>query len=327
MARSPRLFIPGAVYHVYCRTARGEMVFSDHTEAAEFVDTVADVKRLHGFFVLAWCLLGNHYHLVVRTRDTPLWRSMARIQCRIARGHNRRRRVLGRLWQSRYKARVVRDEDSYRQLLAYVHLNPVAAGLVEDPSAYRWSGHSALLGKRPARLIDLREALLGFGETPMAAREAYLEQVRVVAEARWLENGVRLLPWWEGVSNDDQLIEAEVAGNAVDFRGENVALTSDGKVGLDDAAIAVCRVANTTVEALWGRSRSTEVAVARKAFAVLTVEHLGHDVAKVAVFLRKHPGSVSRWLETPTGAAHNRDLARRIVDDAAAHLDAVSAVM
>ena len=136
-----------------------------------------------------------------------------------------------------------------------------------------------------------------------------------------------MLPWWEGVSNDDQLIEAEVAGNAVDFRGENVALTSDGKVGLDDAAIAVCRVANTTVEALWGRSRSTEVAVARKAFAVLTVEHLGHDVANVAVFLRKHPGSVSRWLETPTGAAHNRDLARRIVDDAASHLDAVSAVM
>jgi len=91
MARSPRLFIPGAVYHVYCRTARGEMVFSDHTEATEFVDTIADVKRLHGFLVLAWCLLGNHYHPVVRTRDTPLWRSMARIQCRIARkgtGHS-----------------------------------------------------------------------------------------------------------------------------------------------------------------------------------------------------------------------------------------------
>lgn len=220
MARSPRLFIPGAVYHVYCRTARGEMVFSDHTEATEFVGTMADVKRFHGFHVLAWCLIGNHYHLVIRTRDTPLWRSMARIQCRIARGHNRRRRVLGRLWQSRYKARVVRDESYYRKLLAYVHLNPVAAGLAEDPAAYRWSGHAALLGKRPARLIDLREALVGFGETSTVAREAYLEQVRVMAEARWHEKGVRSLPWWEGVSNDDQLIELEVAGSAVDFRGD-----------------------------------------------------------------------------------------------------------
>lgn len=133
MARSPRLFIPGAIYHVYCRTARGEMVFSNREQAAEFVEIVADVKRLHGFEVFAWCLMGNHYHLVIRTHQMPLWRSMARIQCRVARAHNRRRRLLGRLWQSRYKARVVRGEDYYRQLLAYVHLNPVSAGMVKTP--------------------------------------------------------------------------------------------------------------------------------------------------------------------------------------------------
>ena len=108
MARSPRLFILGAIYHVYCRTARGEMVFADPDHAAEFVEIVADVKRLHGFEIFAWCLMGNHYHLVIRTHQTPLWRSMARIQCRVAREHNRRRRLLGRLWQSRYKARIVR---------------------------------------------------------------------------------------------------------------------------------------------------------------------------------------------------------------------------
>ena len=318
MARSPRLFIPCAVYHVYCRTARGEMVFSDHTEATEFVGTIACVKRLHGFLVLAWCLMGNHYHVVVRTRDTPLWRSMARIQCRIARGHNRRRRVLGRLWQSRYKARVVRDEAYYRQLLAYVHLNPVAAGLVEDPAAYRWSGHAALLGKRPVRLVDAREALAGFGETTTAAREAYLEQVRVVAEARWLESGVRKLPWWEDVSNDDQLIELEAAGSAVDYRGDAVALPSEGEIGIDHAAIAVCKAADTTIEALRGRSRSTEVAAARKAFAVVAVECLGHAVADVAVFLNKHPGSVSRWLETPTGTDHNPGLVKHILELATA---------
>ena len=104
MARSPRLFIPDSIYHVYCRTARGEMVFSDPEEANEFIEISSDVKRLHGFDVLAWCLMGNHYHLVIRTRTIPLWRSMARIQSRVARGHNRRRRILGRLWQSRYKA-------------------------------------------------------------------------------------------------------------------------------------------------------------------------------------------------------------------------------
>lgn len=110
MARSPRLFIPDAIYHVDCRTAPGEMVFSKPDEAREFVDVVADVKRLHGFEVLAWCLMGNHYHLVIRTQSYPLWRRMARIQSRVARGHRQRRKFLARLWQSRYKARVVFDE-------------------------------------------------------------------------------------------------------------------------------------------------------------------------------------------------------------------------
>jgi len=300
------------------------MVFSDHTEATEFVDTIADLKRLHDFLVLAWCLMGNHYHLVVRTRGIPLWRSMARIQCRIARGHNRRRHVLGRLWQSRYKARVVWDEAYYRQLLAYVHLNPVASGLVEDPAAYRWSGHGALLGNKPARLVDVHDALAGFGETAMAAREAYLEQLRVVAEARWLESSVRKLPWWEDVSNDDQLIEMEAARDAVDYRGDAVALPSEGKIELDHAAVSVCKAAGTTVGMLRGGSRSTEVAAARKVFAVVAVECLGHAVADVAVFLQKHPGSVSRWLETPTGPDHNQGLVKPILELVAADFEVAS---
>jgi REP element-mobilizing transposase RayT len=196
MARSPRIFFPGAIYHVYCRTARGEMVFSDPLEAHAFVDTVADVKRLHGFLVLGWCLMSNHYHLVGQTRETPLWRSMARIQCRVARAFNRRYRLLGRLWQSRYKARLVQDDIYFRQLLAYVHLNPVAVGLTDDPAGHEWSGHAALIGRRDPRLVDVRAALRGFGESLRDARAAYLEQVRNVAKmvskhpgsvSRWLE--------------------------------------------------------------------------------------------------------------------------------------------
>ena len=74
MARAPRLFTPGAIYLVCCRTARGQMVFSDRFEADTFVETVADVKRLHGFLVLGWALMGSHYHLnpvAARLIDDP----------------------------------------------------------------------------------------------------------------------------------------------------------------------------------------------------------------------------------------------------------------
>ena len=72
MPRYPRLFIPGGTYHVYCRVARGEFVFDNDSEAIEFVETLREVPELDGWTVLAWCLLGNHYHLVVKTRTVGL---------------------------------------------------------------------------------------------------------------------------------------------------------------------------------------------------------------------------------------------------------------
>ena len=107
MPRKPRLFVPGAIYHVYCRVARGEFVFGDLVEAEAFIETVRDVRDRDGLSIFAWTLMNNHYHLVIKTGSVPLWRSMARLQGKVAREHNRRRRYLGRLWQSRYKARII----------------------------------------------------------------------------------------------------------------------------------------------------------------------------------------------------------------------------
>jgi len=126
MPRKPRLFLPGATYHVYCRVARGEFVFDDAREANAFVDAARDIRDLDGWRVLAWCIMANHYHLVITTDTVPLWKSMARLQGRVSRNFNKRRRYLGRLWQSRYRARLVDSQDYFLQVVSYVHLNPVA---------------------------------------------------------------------------------------------------------------------------------------------------------------------------------------------------------
>jgi putative transposase len=139
--RAPRYFIDGAYYHVYGRIARRERVFAREGEASRFVDVVRDVKKRDGLTILAWCVMANHYHLAVRTATVPLWRSIRLVQWRYAREHNRRRRQLGPLWQGRYQVRLVEDQRYLLQLIAYIHLNPVAAGLVEDPRDYAWSGH------------------------------------------------------------------------------------------------------------------------------------------------------------------------------------------
>ena len=159
--------------------------------------------------ILAWCLMSGHFHLVVQTGVTPLWKVMHRIQARTARAHNRRRGVIGPVWQSRYKARIVEDQGDVEYLFAYVHLNPVAAGMVDDPADHKASGHRAIMGLEPPRLVDITAALATFGGNDLEARRRYLNVLRLVAEVRWHAKGVQELPWWRSLDDEELTMSIE----------------------------------------------------------------------------------------------------------------------
>jgi len=89
----------------------------------------------------AWCVLSNHYHLALRTSVVPLWRGLHHLQCSFSRGFNRRHGRTGSLWQSRYQAKLVDESRYLAQLVTYIHLNPVRAGLARDPVDYPLGGH------------------------------------------------------------------------------------------------------------------------------------------------------------------------------------------
>ena len=112
-------------------------MFAEGGEAERFLDLVREVKRQDGFAVLAWCVMPNHDHPILRTAEVPLARSMRLIQGRFAQGYNRRHRTLGSVWQERYKAKWIRDTAYVRTAIGYVDLNPVVAGIAEKPKGYR----------------------------------------------------------------------------------------------------------------------------------------------------------------------------------------------
>lgn len=298
MPRKPRLFVSGATYHVYCRVARGEFAFDDPIEAEEFVETVRHIGDLHDWRVLAWCLMGNHYHLVVKTGAIPLWRSMQRLQSIVAREFNRRRRYLGRLWQSRYRARIIDSNDYLRQVVSYVHLNPSAAGIVEDPIDYPNCGHREIVGHRPPCLIDIPSVLVGFSEgRSLAGRESYLAWIRAVAEARWLAQGLEGLPWWKEARTADEIVEHETHPEATTFDGGSPDIDSPS-VDLADFAPLFERFSDYSIADLSSPLRNPNLTRGRIELTTLAVTRFEIQSIEIADLIGKHRSSIARWLNS-----------------------------
>lgn len=317
MPRKPRLFVSGGIYHVYCRTHRGEVRFSHKTDAESFIKTVGEVSSAHQLTVLGFALMSNHYHLVVRTGDVKLWRSMAAIHARVTREYNRHHRVLGPGWQSRYRARLIQDDQDLRHLLAYVHLNPVVAGLVNDPAEYELSGHLALIGRGSPIPVDVQAALRCFGEeTTRAARSTYLSYVRGVAEAKWAGGSLRQLPWWRKVTDDYQTIQDEDAPpEARTFDDAHPELPPPPEENLDQLQKRACRFLGKSPAEIAGMSRQTSVSVARRRFVFIAISHFHHRGTDVARALGKSPCQVSRWLTAEIEACSRDPTEATFIDE------------
>jgi putative transposase len=295
---------------VYGRIARGERVFSLPEEASRFVGVVSDVKRRDGLTVLAWCVTANHYHLAVRTAAAPLWRSIRLIQWRYARDLNRRRRQLGPVWQGRYQVRLVEDQRYLIQLVAYIHLNPVAAGIVDEAAAYRWSGHRELLRTTAAPLVDRgrhagRVRGHAHGSTACvraaAARGAGSELDRRAAGR---------LPWWGRREVDDETAGAWERELATPAR-ERPALARD----LGEWLASAASIVGVGVPELGGRGKMTAVVRARELIAVVGVERYGVRVKALGERLGMSAGSVSRCIgRAAARRATDGEFARRCED-------------
>jgi len=289
------VFVSGAVYHVYCRVARGEPVFSDAREAAALVGVIRGVAREHGLMVLAWCVMATHYHLAVRVGRVPLWRSMRLIQGRFARSHNRRRKVLGPFWQGRYKAIVVPDSSYLQQLIAYIHLNPVTAKAVGDPARYRWSGHRELLGRVGEPLVDVNEALVLFGRQRGAARRAYVRMLRGQRQEEWIGERPGRLPWWRRGEEAGEAITLGEGRPRLDALGVST-VPRRARWGVDDYLARVCKVHDLELSELAGRRKDETTARMRELVTLVGVEVYGLRVKDLAEGMRINPGSASRAL-------------------------------
>ncbi len=177
MPRQARLDASGLLQHVMARGIERRKIFRDDKDRKAFLDRLAIILEETQTQCYAWTLIPSHFHLLLRTGPTPLSKVMRRLMTGYAVTFNKRHRRSGHLFQNRYKS-IACEEDPYLlELIRYIHLNPLRAGLVNDLKEldkYSWTGHSAILGRCKNPLIPEAQASESFS----AARRIAFSQFR-----------------------------------------------------------------------------------------------------------------------------------------------------
>lgn len=178
MSRPARIEFPNALYHVTARGDRRESIFEDDQDRQAFLQLLEQVISEFNWLCYAWCLMGNHYHLLIQTPDGNLSKGMRQLNGVYTQASNRRHQRVGHLFQGRFKAILV-DGDAYLlELSRYLVLNPVRAGIVASPADWAWSSYRASKSLVPAPAWLAVDGLLAlFAKRRSLAQQRYAQFV------------------------------------------------------------------------------------------------------------------------------------------------------
>lgn len=149
MARPYRLQIEDGFYHVTSRGDDRKPVFKSEYDYRKFLEYLITAKEKFKFYVHAYCLMTNHYHLFLETTQANLSKIMQYINTAYTIYYNIKRKRVGHLFQGRYKSILVQADAYYSELTRYIHLNPVRAKIIDNPQKYLWSSYNSYIKDKP----------------------------------------------------------------------------------------------------------------------------------------------------------------------------------
>jgi len=232
----------------------------------------------------AYCLLSNHFHLLMRTDSISLSRVMHFVLAAYARHFNLKFSRQGHVFENRFKSFPCTDDRYFLACLRYIHLNPVKAGIVQEPGEWKWSGHRELSDAIGGPLLDRERTLSVFGSDRQQARLDYLSFLGNV-----------------GDESEDELREPSPPLLSAPAMRENVLPSVQT---LEEISFAVARETGFSLEEIRRKRRTRPISRARQLIALRSSD-FGYPVTQVANFLNCSPSAVSQML--------SRDLATRRV--------------
>lgn len=181
MPRCARRLSSTGIYHIMLRGINQQQILEDREDNEKFLKILKDCKSISGYKLYAYCLMGNHLHLIIKVEKEPLDRIFKRICGRYVYWYNAKYCRVGHLFQDRFKSEPIEDERYFLSVLRYIHQNPVKAGLVKTLEDYPYSSYNCYMESRDDSLVDIdfalglmsKEQLKGFHNE--ASDETYLE--------------------------------------------------------------------------------------------------------------------------------------------------------
>lgn len=318
MPRKTRIDAPGALHHIIIRGIERRAIFEDPQDYQNFIERLGNILTDSLTPCYAWALLTNHVHLLLRTGMVPLATVMRRVLTGYAQQFNRRHHRHGHLFQNRYKSFLCEEDPYLLELVRYIHLNLIRAGVVKDLKAlnsYPRSGHSVLMGKVKHGWQDTDYVLGMFGKTVQAARKCYFrfvsEGIAMGRRPELVGGGlIRSLGGWSAfkairstrlrVMGDERILGSS---DFVESILKEVNETYDRKtlamirgLNLDTLIRAVVDHFKLDGDALTQTSKQRTVCRARSIICCLAVDRLALSGADVARKLNLSTSAVSKLL-------------------------------
>lgn len=190
MTRPLRIEYAGAVYHITSRGNEKKAVFKDDQDRINFLNTLQHVNKRYNWLCHAYCMMDNHYHLLIETPDGNLSLGMRQMNGVYTQLFNKRHQRTGHLFQGRYKAILIQKDSHLLEACRYVVLNPVRARMAERPDAWKWSSYLATAGQEsPAACLTTDWVLGQFSRKRAKAEQEYRQFVEwgIGKETMWRE--------------------------------------------------------------------------------------------------------------------------------------------
>ena len=324
MPRGPRLDAPGILQHVIARGIEKGKIFIDSEDYYLFIDRLGKVATETGTSIIAWCLLSNHFHFLLKTNNQPLSLFMKRLLTGHAITFNRRHKRSGHLFQNRYKS-IACQEDAYLlQLIRYIHLNPLKAGIVKsitELNNYPYSSHQLLIGKKRLTWQKGENTLAHFGKNKALARKKYQKFLaEEITSTTDFEGGglLRSIGGLKNLGKEKIAYDERILGDSV-FVEELLQVESlkekikpKPQTTVDQLIEEVINYFEITPFALKGSIRTKKATDARAVIFFLAIEYLGLKGSEIASKLNVTKACVSRLLPRGREVVENNGLNKMV---------------